>query len=350
MDLLAIELNDVGIRAARPSDGDALLAVDESRDASPGVALIGREGLVTGVAAARQSCLRPLEANTRYWDQLDVQPAEPKNPASPNRAEVACAHLGQVAQAVHRPGDEVVIAVPASWDQTQLGLVAGIARELELPLRALVASPVAVAPTVDLHGTVLVFDLMLHRSVLSLVDVSDGAHLVRLRVCPDVGQRAVQRQWIKAISGEFVRSTRFDPLHDAATEQQLHDALPPTLEHLRDRDSCVVQLRTESLSPRVTVTGQLLANAAQSLVFRLGSEVQALMSDERFTAILLGDDAARVPGLRSTLERQGGVPVHVLEPGAAARGLARHWPGRYDQSVTHGVAYHAFREPEGLLG
>ena len=92
MGLLAIELNDAGLRAARAGQPH-LLPVDGPHLASPGVARLHRTSLVTGMAAAQQASRHPLEIHNRFWDQLDTQPTDTSNLHSPNRAEVACAHL-----------------------------------------------------------------------------------------------------------------------------------------------------------------------------------------------------------------------------------------------------------------
>lgn len=347
MDLLAVELNDTGIRAAR-SSGQDLLKVDGQYRSSPGFAWIQKKSVVTGMAAAQQACLHSPAINTRFWD-LDTEPAAPKMPGSPNRAEVAFEHLRQVIETVRRPGDELVMAVPPSYEQEQLGILVGIAKELPVPLKGLVASPIACDPGSDLSGTVLVVDLLLHRCVLSLVEIGDDVELGSTRVCTDIGLRLLQHQWIKAVSGEFVRNTRFDPLHNAVTEQRLQNSLAHTIEILTQRDSCSVELEAGSLSHRVTVTEQLLAHAGHALIFKLAAEVQAVMATHRFSSILLTDEAARVPGLRRMLEQQHAAGVHTMGPGAAAIGLAKLWPDEFDQTAGDAVVYHTRRGCGGGL-
>jgi hypothetical protein len=322
MELLTLELNDAGIRAARATD-DRLLPLEGEQDASPGYACVRAGSLLTGAAAARQACLQPMAVHNRFWDQLDTEPLDPKRPRLPNRAEVACVHLRQVLEALGGQSEDVVMAVPPFYSKQQLGLLVGIARELKLPLRALVASPAAIDPGEAVSGTALVVDLALHRSTLSVVEVGPRVSLRQTQVNPGVGLHAFRRQWIKAIGGEFVRTTRFDPLHDAATEQELHDRLPELLDALSQDASMPLELHAGSLAHRVTVTEALVAQA-----------------------ILLAHEAHRVPGLARLLRRQTTVPVHALEAGAAAMGLCRLWPKRYEQPEAEGVAYHTWRHAD----
>ncbi len=342
MSLLAIELNDAGVRAARSGE-DGLLALDGQCTSSPGFARMHNETLVTGAAAARQACLAPRAVHNRFWDLLDTEPMDPADRRSPNRAEAACVHLQRLFEAVRRPGEECVMAVPPFYAPEQLGILAGIIRELKLPLKTLVAAPVAAAGGSAVAGTVLLVDLTLHRGVLSVIESGQRVRLVRTRVCADVGVEAFRRQWVKAIGGEFVRRTRFDPLHDAVTEQQLHDGLAEVLDALGPDGSHSLQLAAGSLVHRVAVTEQLLAQSGHSLMFSLCSDVTAVAAACRPAAIVLAYEAARVPGLERLLQQQVAIPVHCLEAGAAAVGLLRAWPDAFDEPETEGIAYHTSR-------
>lgn len=345
MGLLAIELNDAGIRAARSAE-DGLLVLDGPSRSSPGFARVHKNTMVTGMSAAQQACLHPLEVDNRFWDRLDTAPADPRNPRSPNRAEVACAHLQQVLHGLYRSGEQVVMAIPPFYEHSQLGIVVGIARELNLQLEGLVASPVALDHGPQSSGSVLVVDMALHRTVLSVVQAGEQGALAHTRVCPDVGLHAFRRRWIKALGDEFVRSTRFDPLHDAVTEQRLHDRLPELLDTLARDGSCPLPLQAGALVHSVTLTDQLLAHSGHDLIFRLCADIGALLASFHLTAILLAHDAAQIPGLQNMLQQQVAVPVRGLDAGAAALGLVKLWPHRYDQGAAPAVAYHTRRHAE----
>ncbi|MCP3906391.1 MAG: hypothetical protein GY715_22450 [Planctomycetes bacterium] len=346
MNVLAIELNDAGIRAARSGD-DALLSVDGEHAASPGVAWIEGRSVVTGRAAAPRAGLHSLDLHDRFWDRLDTESIDARHARSPNRAEVACAHLALVAESIVEPDDEVVIAVPPFYEPEQLGILAGIARELRLPLRGLVASPIAIDEPDSAGGgdpgVVLVVELSLHRCTLSIVEGAEERVLRTTRTCPDASLLAFRRQWMKAIGGEFVRATRFDPVHDATTEQQLHDRLPVLLETLAREGSTTLVLESASRTHTATVTDQLLTNAGHGLAFGVCRDVGALVEAQTPTRILLNHEAARVPGLPHALQRQTATTVQALPAGAAARDLVRLWPDRFDQSVAPSLAFHERR-------
>ena len=329
MGVLAVELNDAGIRAAR-STAARLLLLDDGEASSPGYARIGRRELDTGRVAARQAFREPLAVDSRFWDRLDTEPALPRRHRSPNRAEVACAHLGRVVETVRVPDDEIVIAVPPFYAERELGILVGIARDLELPLVGLVPSPLVGVPgssegAVD-SGPLVVVELGLHRGALSVVETGERLSLADTRLCPEAGLIGFRRQWVKAISREFIRQTRFDPLHDAATEQALHDALSGLLDTVAATGRHELEISAGGLAHRVTVTESMLAEAGHSLMFALCGAVQTLSSSVSPGAILLAEDAARVPGLVRMIAQQTSASVKTLDPGAAALGLARSWP------------------------
>jgi hypothetical protein len=343
MPLLAMELNDAGLRAAR-SESSELLAVDETEQASPGFVWTQRQTLITGAAAARHALVHPTDVHDHYWDALDTQPVDPRRPDSPNRAEVACAHLQQLMVRVLRPDEDLVIAVPPWYATGQLGIIVGIANELDLPLRGLVAAPVAIESPAGTNGeNVMVVNMALHRCLVAVVSHEGRVKLGRTRICPDAGLAALRQRWVGAIADEFVRTTRFDPRHSAATEQRLHDLVPEILAALGEHGALPVEVEGADVSHRVTVTEAMLAEAGQPLVFSLIAEVEAAHAEDPVSSILLSSDAARVPGLASVLRRRLAVQVEPLEAGAAALGLTRLWPDRFDQSDDPGVAYHTAR-------
>ena len=203
MPALAIELNDAGLRVAR--EGHAtLLSIDGARDSSPGVAILDGRELTTGWAAVAQASLRPLAADSRFWDRLGTDPVDPRHGGSPNRAEVAFEHLAAVVRTVREPGDVLVLAVPPTYDRTQLGLLLSMVQELELPIAGFVPIPIAVESDPELDDRVLLVDLSMHRSTLTVLDRGERVTATRSRSVPDVGLHGLHRR-------KDLRITHFQP-------------------------------------------------------------------------------------------------------------------------------------------
>ena len=83
---LALEINDVALVLA----GDGEILAEE-----PGYAMLDGALPETGAAAARRARLKPLFADTRYWQDLGTSPLPRPMPAAATPAEVAYAQLAQ---------------------------------------------------------------------------------------------------------------------------------------------------------------------------------------------------------------------------------------------------------------
>ena len=53
------------------------------------------------------------------------------------------------------------------------------------------------------------------------------------------------------VATNFVRETRFDPLHQATTEQRLHDLLPGWLQALADADETSAEIEFGATTYRI---------------------------------------------------------------------------------------------------
>jgi hypothetical protein len=216
MNLLGLELSDAGILVAA-SKPAGLLEIDGNSVESPGFALAEKQGLTVGVAAERKAHLYPRQILNQFWDQLNIEPLEQPNPFVQNHAEIAFAHFARIWQNVKQHAGEMLIAVPGFYNREHLGFILGITQELGIPVKGFIPLAVAAVPERLPEG------LLLHmKDSIS----AEGYGLSKL-----------YRRWVDAIAEEFVRSTRFDPLHQAATEQELYDRLPSILRQLyRDSD------------------------------------------------------------------------------------------------------------------
>jgi len=121
----------------------------------------------------------------------------------------------------------------------------------------------------------------------------------------------------------FLSGARFDPLHDAETEQYLYDQLEGWLEDLS---------RTDQLQATVNYQGNEFSAefSRLDLAARLSERWQPLL--QRVRSLLTADTPAalqlpasldRFPGLLKALAELSGVEVFTQEAGAAARGAGR---------------------------
>lgn len=311
MSLVALELVDAGLVALK---GDALSAP------SPGVALLDPAGITVGREAAASLRLKPVLAVDRFWSALSQEPLARAAPGARSTADLAYLHLSRLWAEAAAPGDEAVVAVPGSLRGTALGLAAGIARAAGVPVAGWVDAAVAACAALPAEATVLHLDVELHQSVLTVMEGSGVLRRRRVELAPRVGLKALQAAWAQLIAETMVRRTRFDPLHQAAAEQQLFDRLPQWLAAAAAGEAVDVQVESGAGSFGVSLPGEQFAFVAETWYSQLVDLLAAARDTGEPATLALSARAARLPGLAARCAELGGLDIVDLPEGAAARG------------------------------
>jgi len=315
VETVSLELVDTGLQLLSPRG--------KLSRPSPGLALIDGRELAVGIDAESSARLNPRRLHSRFWQDLGTAPLGRPFPSYLRTADLAHAHLKTLWEADGGNAGEVVVAMPSIYSDDQLALFLGIARELAIPVRGLIDVAVAAAADRELEPHVLHFDLHLHRVVLT--ELEHGDEIVRkiVRTEPRVGLLALRDTWTRVIAQTFVRATRFDPLHVAATEQVLYAHLADHLEVLTEKDSTEVRIASGGRQHTVELDRARIVDAAISTYDTLSS----LVNDHEHpndTTLLLSHRAAALPGLVDHLEEHTESSVVVLHPAAAAGGALAH--------------------------
>lgn len=316
MDTAILDLNDCQLRLWK--GGEMLLQ-------SPGYALLQNKQYVFGEVAHAQARLRPRDINHRYWWQLDTEPMQPAFGPGRHTADLVHAHLLQIYEMAQQPA-EIILAVPASMQTEQLSLLLGIIGQCPFDAVGLVDRAVASCCTLPLGPESCHIELQLHQALVTHLKLENG-DLQRSSATPvpGCGLLAIQDRMAKSIADGFIRQTRFDPRRQAATEQQLYDALPGLLQSLRDEGEHNLELGGH----RARIERDTLANSCQDIWQRI-----AQAANKQGQQVILEPFLALLPGVESHLSR-----VQVLEPDALSRGLARHHAAlQGDESGLHFVS------------
>jgi hypothetical protein len=357
MSLLSLELSDVGVLAAG-NVPPRLLAVDGPETESPGFALPQKKGLVVGQAAKRQARLHPQKVQHRFWDQLSTDALKTPRRYAETHAEIAFAHLAQVWKKIKPHGNEVIVAVPAFFSRHQLGLLLGMSREMSIPIKGLVIQAVAAAPQ-PYPGRQLVFlDVHLHRTEVTLLAQGEELRLEETATLDELGLVHLYRIWAETMAEEFVRTTRFDPLHDAASEQALYDRIPEILNRLHNEPTVTVDLRAGTTVHRISLHRDLLVRKSTS--FReqvhalVGSVMEKTGRPQGTVTVLMSHRFARLPGATTLMDGLDQPRLVELKAGASALNTLRIW-NQLDHPTTgtgSGAAFFTSRpwEPFSTAG
>jgi hypothetical protein len=326
MSLLGLELSDAGILVAG-SATNGLLEVDDNRIESPGFALPEKNTLTVGAAAERKAHLYPRQILNHFWDQLNTEPLEQPNPFAHNHAEIAFEHFAHIWKTVRSYGNEMVIAVPDFYTPDHLGLILGIARELAISVKGFVPLALVSVPDRLPQGLALYIDMHLHRFEITCIRRKGQFSRQESVSSEGNGLFNLYRKWVDAIGEEFVRGTRFDPLHQASTEQELYDRLPGVLNQLNRSPGVQFEMTGGSKVYHITLTREVFNKKAapvfEEIRRRIGRLYEPYAKDEAGPILLLTDRVARLPGMKDMLGTIENCKIINLLPGAGAMGILR---------------------------
>ena len=318
MTLLALELNDARLILARGSaDGGELIAESE------GYAVLEGPDVLTGDAARSRARLTPLYSYNRFWRELSIVELPRPNGRARTAADLAFAHLDGMLAPFRAGSPELLLALPAGYSREQLGLLLGVAAECGTPVCGIVDSAVAAGAPEPVGARALHLDLELHHAVLTALDRDSELRRSHSELLPRHGLLALQEAWIEMIAATFVRRTRFDPLHQAANEQDLWNRLPGWLAELERSERIDVELSDERASHTVELTQESMLAATGPCYQGLLRFVQKMCPAGVSTELLLSDRACGALGLAAQLSSLPGVSVRSLARGAAALGSLR---------------------------
>lgn len=311
-----IELNDTGI---------AVYCGERLMLESPGYAIVDRDSLVVGTEAYEQAHLHPRQTHNRFWDQLGLEPLAMPVARVRHHADLAYAHLAHIWEQIKAEVQEIVFAMPGSFGREQLGLLLGIAKACGMPVVGLVDA--AVAASSEAAGpcrTIFHLDIQLHRVVLTQLHRDTRLMRSGLQQLTQTGLVSLREGWANIIADTFVRMTRFDPMHRAQSEQQLHDALSGWLVGLAGEPTIGVELRAEGRSYTVNLAREQLSRAAAGIYQQIVQLIRASATAGDPVALHLSHRFEALPGFVDALTALGDCEIIRLAPASAAQGVLKH--------------------------
>ncbi|GAB4199096.1 MAG: hypothetical protein Tsb002_34420 [Wenzhouxiangellaceae bacterium] len=303
-----IEINDSGLR---------LITADGISKPSPGYACAADRELLLGAAAADQLRINPRQTHDRFWQQLNQQALPRPCAAARSHADLAYFHLAQLWRE-HGPAvDEVTLLVPGANSLQANELLLGITRALAMPVSRLIPNPLIYARCAAANATV-VLDAQLHQLTLDRLLPRHGQwQWQHSQVIAEQGLRTLYNRWAQWIGDAFLRQTRFDPLHNAASEQTLWQQLPAWLAALVDQPQLRVSMRSGRQTYQIELHRDELASAAANAYEALAEAI-----DRQSQAVLLSERISHLPGLIQHLRDGGLEPRLVDDERFAAQALA----------------------------
>lgn len=299
-----LELNDAAVTLYRGS---------EVLHRSPGVAVVLDDDVRFGEEALRMLRIHPRQSNQQYFTRLNADPLPVPGRRARNHADLVYLHLMTFKPLIEAQGGDVLLAVPGILSTDQLGVLLGVIQEVGIRVAGFVDAAVAALSTRQVPSKAYHLDVMLQRAVVTAVEAGDSVAKSGAQEVPDCGLNRLLDAWINVIADRFVRETRFDPLHAAATEQQLFNQVYDWIEGGAEGADLVVEIVHADHTRRVELGRGVLEEKAEQRLRQLADALP------RGAEVFLSARSARLPGLHRTL-RELEIRATALDDDALPRG------------------------------
>jgi hypothetical protein len=321
--VLALELIDAALVIARKHDDSADVVAD-----APGVALLEDQITVTGLDALQRLRVKPLLAHTNFWRGLSTQPLTRPSRVAGTTADVAFAQAEQLLGRFKQENEAVLLAVPAGYNRDQLSLLLGVINETGVRVAGLVDAALAACSLEPAPARILHLDLELHQALLTVLEYSGGEHpglkRSRYEIAMRHGLLGIQQTLVQFIAENFVRKTRFDPLHEAGSEQRLVDQLPAWLSDLQQNETVTLSFQFDDRELQLEMDRAQLIAAAEPHYLELLRLVQGARVAGMPIVLRVSQRVAAMPGLLDRLRTLRDCTIQVLPPAAAAWGALQY--------------------------
>ncbi|MBT8147222.1 MAG: hypothetical protein KJN90_10230 [Gammaproteobacteria bacterium] len=304
MNAKVIELNDSAVSV---SDESGLLVQ------SPGFAVIGERGLEVGRAAEQQVRLRPTSSFNKFWHQLSLEPLGYSVGNIRHFADLAFAHLLHVADEAQLDGD-VIFAVPGNFTSQQLAILLGLARQCPFSPIGVVDAALASAVKLVEKPNLVFADIQLHQALVTRFSIVDG-NLQRESVIqiPEAGLQSFNNLVMQLATGLFVQQCRFNPQHNAESEQQLYNALPEWLaQYGKNRSSLLMEINTGNAVHQAKVPWETLIQKFSDFYGRIYQQIDSV-SKEPDTQLVISSSLAKLPSFINAMSTSTDPGIAVPE-------------------------------------
>jgi hypothetical protein len=274
-----------------------------------------------GAPAADTARRTPHRVSHGHWAAFGTAGEAATGEAAARAAvAVAAAELRRRVAPQLSPDDRLQIAVPAALDAGALGWVLAACRQAALPVAGFHDAAALAVAALGLEGEVIVPAIGLTQLSATRVVVADGeARRRAVRVSREAGLLAVQQRWLEMVAEAMVLRSRFDPLHEAASEQRLYDLLPAAAMRAARDGSATIELPMGVADCAVTLSRDQFAAAARSLTRALAASVDALRSEGAPPTVLVSAALLDLPGVVEALSAVPGVRLHSMDVDLVAR-------------------------------
>jgi len=309
------ELSDTGIQVSIGANPVIL---------SPGYAVLDGDKLLVGEKGIQNARLLPRWTNNRFWNQLNMDPLLNGSEKIRHHADLAFAHLDELWNEVKNQVDEVILAVPGSYDRDQLGLLLGMTKECGMPVRGMVDTATAAVSGQQPYQSILHLDIQLHRIVLSNLERGIQLRRTAFSTITEVGLYTLLDRWAQIIARQFIHTSRFDPMHQAETEQKLFDQLTSWIQTCDVSSTNTFELSLGETNHSASISNEQLLKACADIYPQIVQQIRTGTAGEQRVQLCISHRFKGFPGLLDSLALLDNCDIVVLEQHAVCKGILQH--------------------------
>ena len=285
-----IELHDHNVRISSPQ---GLLGE------SPGFANTFETPPVFGFEAIGLTRLHPQQNFNQFWFQLGLDPLVSKNKLFRHHADLAFGHLESITKQFKLEGD-TIFAVPSHYSSTQLATLLGLVKHCSINATGLVDLALLALANLQEHQHALFMDVQLHQTVVTLVTKVQG-QIIREKVLPipGTGLLSLHDAWANTITDAFIKQSRFDPLHNADTEQYIYSEMENWLKKVAANNEILLEINNKGAIHQASLTLKNFEQRAKSIFNRINQEISGITSEGAPLYVL--ERAFFLPGLQQEM-------------------------------------------------
>jgi len=225
--------------------------------------------------------------------------------------------------AIKQAGERLWIVTPAVAEARGLGTLLGVMEGFAAEVDGFVDAATATTAALAIERSAIVLELGLHHSAATFVEVSAGMARRRRSVRTERGGLIeLYQSWVEFIGAAMVKRTRFDPLHDAQTEQLLFDAVPGLLRDVESAGAATAAVSRGAERFEVELSRDQFALAAQPLTREILRLIHELRPAGTALTIAVPCVVSTMPGLAEEIEQFVDCELVSVPDGFAAAGLS----------------------------
>lgn len=332
--VVGIELCDTGVcTVATQGDEDSRpLRLEGDTTVSPACVYWDGASFVGGQAAEAVARIHPRYVSDNVWEWLSLKPSDlARRDTVPSFSKLAYHYLKYIWERIQKLAgtvDKVSFAVsgdyfqPMAEGEQKIGLLLGIASDLNLPLVAIVDNACTTLLTSWNQEQAFVYiDLDQHRSLVQRCAVGDHLEQQEQLLLPHLGYAQLREQLAKQLAHQLLQQTAFDVTEDTRLEQVFFQKIKAVFTALERQKETRLEIEWAGRPRQISVVrdevSQALSHFIDSLLKGLGRVTQ-----DRALGVVLSPRAVQLPGLEASLRARefryrGLKGVHLAAQGAA---------------------------------